>query len=467
MTRFSLLVIGDTQYLFDGDRTAPGLLTATLERVDKLISAGAIAPLRHVIHVGDVTEHGWRSECEQALRTLTGSHETLDGLAWTIATGNHDVDQSHGDDRGPTPFLDAFGPGSPLVSGGHLVTPVAHSRDGYSSWRVLDLPGGGRLGVLALDWRPTAPTWAWADGILATHRDVPTVLVSHDAAVDARLTPHGAAIQERLRAHPHVFLVIGGHEWPSARVPVDGREFHAVNHQQLPFGGAGTVRVYEFDPEKGEAQAITLNAALTDPLLLHSVEARRHLSLARPEDQFRFPLPAALGGGRTVPWQADGFDLVIDEHPDGEREFDAELPGTAVIEVECVLPSAMPERWEVLLARLGSAPGSSEPLAALSLSSENFVGWQAAVESAECWATSHEYQPGAELTVVVRQGEGAGMWIDGDQVGRVDAVLAAPLLPGPWRWRVGAGEYAGQRADDFRGTVRRVRMWRAPSPLEG
>ena len=39
--------------------------------------------------------------------------------------------------------------------------------------------------------------------------------------------------------------------------------------------------------------------------------ARRRLALSRPEDQFRFALPPALGGGST-PWQARGLDLLLD-----------------------------------------------------------------------------------------------------------------------------------------------------------
>ncbi len=245
-TAFSVVVIGDTQYLFDGDRLAPDLLSATLRQVTRLVAAGAVAPVRHVVHVGDVTEHGWAPECESALTTLTAGQRALGGQAWTIATGNHDV-AGRSEEHGPSPFLDTFGPGCALLAGEHLRTTVEHSADGYSSWRALRLPGSGSLGLLALDWQPTSLTWDWAGEVLARHREVPTVVVSHDAAAGRELTPQGHRIQEWLQPHPQVFLVLAGHHWPSARVIAGGREYHAVNHQQRPFGGAGTVRLYEFD----------------------------------------------------------------------------------------------------------------------------------------------------------------------------------------------------------------------------
>lgn len=130
-----------------------------------------------------------------------------------------------------------------------------------------------------------------------------------------------------------------------------------------------------------------------------------------------------------------------------------------MLEAQLTLPPAMPRGWQVALARLGSTPGSPEPLAALSLSSENFLGWMAFTRAGETWATSHEYQPGASVTVVLANGRRPGVWVDGDPVGRTEANLAAELLPGPWRWRLGAGEYEGRETDRFGGTVTRLRAW--------
>lgn len=462
---FSLLVIADTQYLFDGERRNPELLAATFDEVAALQRHGAIAPLAHIIHVGDVTEHGWPQECEAALDVLSSGAlsvgtEGAGAPAMTVATGNHDVVHASRDDRGPTPFLDAFGPDCPLLDGAHLDAAVEHGPGGYSSWRAVRLPGGGLLGVLALDWRPSDDGWQWANEVLERHSQMPTVLVSHDVSAYAAMSPHSLKLQALLAPHSQVSLVLGGHEWPSARVITPEREYHVINYQELPFGGAGAARIYNVDPETGTCEVISICPSLRHPQVMHSTEARRKLSLSREEDQFSFRLPRALGRYTDAPWQADGMALVHDVIPDGVVEFDAALAGHFALEIQCILPTEMHRGWQVLLARLGPSPEDSrEPLAAMSLSSENFIGWMAFVDGGETWATSHEYRPGSALTIVVSNGSDAGVWIDGDRVGRVDAHLPNSLVEGPWRWRVGAGEYDGRYADTFGGTVDRVRFW--------
>lgn len=457
-TPFSILVFGDTQYLFDGERRRPEFLRETFRHVRALLDRRAIAPLRHIVHVGDVTEHGWPDEVEAALAVLAAGATLLGRPGMTIATGNHDVAHHSDDERGPTPFRATFGPGCQLLAGGHAAG-IEHGPGGYPSWRVVTASHKTRLGVLALDWRPSETGWRWADEVLTAHADVPTIVVSHETAHDGALTPHGELIQALLSSHPQAFLVLGGHEWPSTRVSLPGREYHAVNYQELPFGGAGAARVYEFDPRRGECQVRSLCPAVELPEIARSVEARRRLALSRADDQFAFPLPSKLGG-REIPWQAEGLRLVADVCPDGEAEFDLELARGFVLQVDATLPTAMQDAWQVLLTRLGPAPdGSAEPLAAMSLSSENFLGWMAFTSSGETWATSHENRPGAQVSIVVANGPEPGVWVDGDAVGRVDDKLAGPLAQGTWRWRVGAGEYGGQWADPFRGTVRRVRAW--------
>lgn len=458
MDPFSLLVLGDTQYLFDGDRRRPDLLLETFRHVGRLLDGDAIPPVRHVIHVGDVTEHGWVDEAEAARQALASGAAMLGRVGMTIATGNHDVAHHSDDGRGATPFGDVFGPGCALLADGNAPV-VEHGPGGYSSWRVVDVSEGARLGVLALDWRPSEAGWRWADRILTTHRNLPTVLVSHESALDGQLTAHGARVQEVLTRHPQVFLVLSGHEWPSTRVITPEREYHVVNYQQLPFGGAGTARVYAFTPDRGVCQVITLCPSAQLGGILGSAAVRRGLSFSRPEDQFAFPLPASLGGGR-LPWQARGLSLVADTTPGRTPEFRLDLPDRYVIEVCAVLPPVMLREWQVLLTRLGPSPHDSpEPLAALSLSSENFIGWMAFTRDSETWATSHECAPGAAVSIVISAGDHRGMWIDGDPVGRVDAALGTPLASGPWVWRLGSGEYAGLPADDFRGEITRFRAW--------
>ena len=80
-----------------------------------------------------------------------------------------------------------------------------------------------------------------------------------------------------------------------------------------------------------------------------------------------------------------------------------------------------------------------------------------ATPPARAAATSPATAPA--VTVVLANGRRPGVWVDGDPVGRTEANLAAELLPGPWRWRLGAGEYEGRETDRFGGTVTRLRAW--------
>lgn len=447
MSCWSVLVVGDTQYLFDGERRRPDLLQATFDTAAAMVRDGRAAPIRHVIHVGDVTEHGSSAECAAALPILLAGQQLLD-TSMTVVTGNHDIDQRTDDLRGPTPFLEAFGPT------GLLGTLDEAGPGGYSSWRILDTG----VGVLGLDWRPSAAGWAWADDVLERHPDVPAIVVSHDIAFDHALTAHGLDVDALAARHPQVFLILGGHEWPSTRA-ASRIECHAVCFQQLPFGGAGAARIYEFDTSRGECRVASICPGLQAPDVFRSPAARRQLALATADDQFTFPLPNALGG-RDDPWQAAGMELLLDLRPEGVCEIDLPLPSASTIEVVATLDTLEHADWQVLLARLGQAPdGSAEPLAALSCSSERFLSWQAYVEGGQTWLTTHEVPVGATVTLVWSNAATPGLWVDGDPAGRVDAHHTNALAPGPWRWRIGAGSWDGKPADPFHGRIQRVRVW--------
>lgn len=489
MARWAMMVIGDTQYLFDGERARPDLLAAAFVQARALAAALDAGEVLHVVHVGDVTEHGDEAECELAATTILDGCRLL-GAGLTVVAGNHDIDQRTGDDRGPTPFLRRLGARGWLRTAlGPLSQDVRADPTGYSTWQLLTLPGGGtggepgRLAVLGLDWRPGPQTLRWALERLEECRQVPTVVVCHDVARHRRtdqgapcgpgeLTGHGRRLAMLLAGQEQVFLVLAGHEWPSTVASLDGTEVHVVNYQDLPLGGAGAARLYCFDTERGTCEVVSFSPGLQDPQALRSVAVRRRLSLSRPEDQRRLMLPAALGGGRG-PWQAAGLELVAElgeEELARVTELEAGLPGHYVIELRMRVPRSMPRHWEVMVCRLagpaGAPDGSPEPLAALSLSTEAFVGWQAytvaepGAPAACTWQTSHEVELGSDIEVLVAGGgEVAGLWVDGDRVGRDDGRCVAPLVDGPWRWRLGAGEYGGEPADTASGRLVRVRVW--------
>jgi hypothetical protein len=132
-----------------------------------------------------------------------------------VLAGNHDIDPHTDDQRGPSPYLDEFGPqrfrDSPTFRGA--------SADGYNSYHVFRAAGRDWL-VLALDWRMS---FTWTRDVLAKHPALPVILTTHEL-VDADdtgvavLSDYGRRLWDDLIAdHDRIFLTINGHFWPPGR----------------------------------------------------------------------------------------------------------------------------------------------------------------------------------------------------------------------------------------------------------
>lgn len=244
--RFALAVLPDTQYLFDEDRSDPEPLATTFRY---LAEQRGLANVAFMTHLGDVTEHGTQDEIELAGRTF----EAIDGVVpFSVLAGNHDV--PGGDDqRGDTPYLRAFGPsrfaGSDTFGGS--------SPDGYNSFHVIPAAGREWL-VLALDWRISDAGLAWARGVVDAHAQLPAIVTTHDLAYAddagaATLSGHGQRLWDGLiRGKDQIVLALGGHYWPPGRTVLSNDAGHDVhvhitNYQDRYYGGAGMIRLYQFD----------------------------------------------------------------------------------------------------------------------------------------------------------------------------------------------------------------------------
>ena len=102
--RFTLVVMPDTQYLFDEDRGDAAPLDASLRYVLEAEDDNVV----FLAHLGDLTQNGRADEFARISR----SFQALDRCRFPYSTlaGNHDIDGSKDDQRGPSPYLDAFGP---------------------------------------------------------------------------------------------------------------------------------------------------------------------------------------------------------------------------------------------------------------------------------------------------------------------------------------------------------------------
>ena len=234
--RFTLAVMPDTQYLFDGPSIDKKPVEASLRY---LLEHGAKENIVFLTHLGDLTQNG----SAQETAAIGDAFRLLDRkkVGYSVLAGNHDVRSSTDDQRGPTPYLDEFGPdrfkGGPAFGGA--------SPDGYNSFHLFEA-GGRQWMVLALDWRLSAKGFAWAKDVLARHPRTPVVLTTHELVDgDDSLSSYGQILWDQLiKDHDQIFLTLNGHYWPAARATRRNTadndvHLHLTNYQNRYFGGAG------------------------------------------------------------------------------------------------------------------------------------------------------------------------------------------------------------------------------------
>lgn len=96
--RFTLAVMPDTQYLFDGPSIDRAPVEASLRY---LLERGADDNIVFLSHLGDLTQNGAKEE----VAAISEAFGLLDrrGVGYSVLAGNHDVPSSSTDRRGATP----------------------------------------------------------------------------------------------------------------------------------------------------------------------------------------------------------------------------------------------------------------------------------------------------------------------------------------------------------------------------
>ncbi|KOG61991.1 Tat pathway signal sequence domain protein [Streptomyces antibioticus] len=322
--RFTLAVMPDTQYLYDGPSIDRRPVEASLRY---LLEHGRDENIVFLSHLGDLTQNGAEAECA----AIGEAFAVLDrrGVGYSVLAGNHDVRSSTDDQRGPTPYLDTFGPerfrGRPTFGGA--------SPDGYNTYHLFQAAGREWM-VLALDWRLLDQGYAWAEDVLARHPRTPVVLTTHELVVeDNTLSAYGQQLWDRLiEGHDQIFLTLNGHYWPAGRAVrknAAGHEvhLHLTNYQNRYFGGAAMIRLYRFDLDRDVIDVETISPWILGRAAqgLNELE-RQEIELSGDTDRFsveidfsdRFsgfdPVPARparpvsrlLVPGTVAYWRFDG-----------------------------------------------------------------------------------------------------------------------------------------------------------------
>lgn len=254
--RFTLAVMPDTQYLFDGPSIDKAPVEASLRY---LLEHGKDENIVFLSHLGDLTQNGAAPE----FAAISDAFRLLDrrGVGYSVLAGNHDVKSSTTDQRGATPYLDAFGPDR---FEGHRTFGGA-SADGYNTYHLFRAAGREWM-VLALDWRLSDQGYAWARSVLAAHPRTPVVLTTHELVVeDDTLSDYGQQLWDQLvKDHDQIFLTLNGHYWPAGRATrrnTAGNDvhLHLTNYQNRYFGGAAMIRLYRFDLDRGVIDVETVS----------------------------------------------------------------------------------------------------------------------------------------------------------------------------------------------------------------
>jgi hypothetical protein len=304
--RFTVVVIPDTQYQYDEDRGDEAPLTATMRWIVEHADEENIA---FVAHLGDLTQNGLRSEFSSIDRPF----RILDrrGIQYSVLAGNHDKTGGEDDTRPPGAYLEAFGPARIR----RQRTFGGATANGYNTYHVFRAAGRDWL-TLALDWRPSAPSIAWAQSVIDAHRGLPVILTTHELVYPAgddggaELSDFGRSLWDGLIAkNDQIFLAVGGHYWPTGRTVAQNAaghdvHLHIANYQDRYYGGAAAIRLYRFDLARGVVDVESFSPWLLEkPAAKRSELEREETEHSGPADRFSLAIPFAqrFSGFAPVP----------------------------------------------------------------------------------------------------------------------------------------------------------------------
>ncbi|GAB2974962.1 metallophosphoesterase [Frigoribacterium salinisoli] len=262
-SRFTLAVLPDTQFYsrYSSDQFVPRYGVDPFETQTAWLAEHADElGVPFVAHLGDVVDRaGTEREWVAADRAMANLEEA--GLPYSVLPGNHDVLDSSDDlydtsyDLAAEPFPRWFGPERVAQQ-----TSLEKGSDptGMNQFHVFEAEGQQFL-VLALAWRASDETLAWADQVMADHPTLPTILTTHQLinvandAVSPEDTDYGDRLWDQLISpNDQIFLTFNGHFHGTTRdtkVNAAGHEVTQVlmDHQMAYEGGNGYLGLVEFD----------------------------------------------------------------------------------------------------------------------------------------------------------------------------------------------------------------------------
>ncbi|MFI1095700.1 LamG-like jellyroll fold domain-containing protein [Streptomyces sp. NPDC020917] len=311
--RFTVVVMPDTQYMFDQDRIHPRPMEASFRYVlDPAARRGGYDEnIVFLAHLGDVTQNGQAEEYAAATKVFAMLDRA--GASYGVLAGNHDV--SSDDQRGSTPYLDTFNPARARKS------PSYHSSspDGYNTSHIFRAGGRSWL-LLSLDWRLSDKGFAWANAVIKDNPTLPVIVTTHEIVGSdddgtAGLSGYGQQMWDRLiKDNDQVFLTLNGHYWPPGSTVMKNSagndvHLHITNYQDRYYGGTGMIRSYRFDLNRGRIDVTTFSPWMRELAAQGELNtlAAQELELTSPVDTFSMEIDfdRRFAGFAPVPPRAE------------------------------------------------------------------------------------------------------------------------------------------------------------------
>lgn len=257
--RFTLAVMPDTQFYSRYASVLEGTYGTTPYDVQAewLVEHQDELNIPFLTHLGDIVDQvGVESQWRVADRAM-GKLEAGD-LDYSILPGNHDVRNTGINDNEYTLANEPYARWFPPSRAEAIPTHVGSDPTGFNQAHVFQAEGQQFL-VLALNWRTSDQTLAWADQVMADHPTLPTILTTHEILdvdtdkVSPRETPNGLRLWDRLiRSNDQIFMTINGHNHGSTQLTKTNDFGHPVTQilidwQMAYEGGNGYLSLYEFD----------------------------------------------------------------------------------------------------------------------------------------------------------------------------------------------------------------------------
>lgn len=257
---FTLAVLPDTQKY---SRYSPERFNVQTQWIADNYQQQNIA---FTVHLGDVvdlpkSEQEWLN-ARAAMQILEANPAT----PYSILAGNHDLlsyqtaevnnNTDYDDQRQHNePFLQHF-PVS--LQQNNFATFKGADSTGFNSYHIFNGAGRDYL-VLALDWRVSAQTIAWAQQVLQQHANMPTILTAHQIinVHDDGKTPifeqHGSMLWQQLIANnDQIFLTFNGHHHGETEMVAKnnfGNDVYMIltDYQSGFWGGNGMMQTVVFN----------------------------------------------------------------------------------------------------------------------------------------------------------------------------------------------------------------------------